>query len=715
MKPSIPVDALCEKCRELPWGSYRELREKPSSFIDEAYPIDHHKSLRQLRNSAETGCRTCQIFWLYAIDETNAEVDNDLELKLTWKIGPWPHAQVIIIIEGSSQSFTRGESQRTTQDISMEGYQIAAYIRVYVGEPASFSSDAIPSPRHEDFLGDDLEYSFRSIIKPWVDDCIKNHHGCRQVRQLGFGNSSPTRLIDVGAAHEDTVKLVDTGGLSKPEYLILSYCWGASNDKSKTTQANIEQRKESIQVSALPKTIRDAITVTRLMGVQHLWVDAICIIQEDTENKDGFLDDWKIEAAKMASYYSNALCCISNLGAADSSEGFLKDTQTGLRQESQRTRHGLIELEYFEHRGQRSRIYLPGLTRDWSQEHQNSPLMRRAWALQEWILSRRILHFTRAGIFMECGEGICQENDPFPKPAADWYQTPDNGIRNIMRAYSGTPIPLGYDIGNALRASTGIPIGDLWIKLVTFYSTMNLTNPTDCLIAIDGITRLICAKYNVGCFAGVLSSHVAQTLLWKRKKLTDEVNQTVTFPSWSWSSTMKVGFPKFDDRCTSYVKCTDDGCFLLTDQVVNYIDPSTRRFPLQGPVLPLSLSYRPSRLPEINDSLFFTNSSPIWKEESISFFMDSAKAYPKLKECATDKEKEGLLGQWRLLVCLRSFKTPERRRYRSTSSYYGLVVERLEKMGENAYQRIGVFEIRIQETEDSDHNLDRWIAEINLF
>jgi hypothetical protein len=159
------------------------------------------------------------------------------------------------------------------------------------------------------------------FVKPWMDECVKTHEECREMQQLGFGDFSPTRLIDVGTMHQDTVKLVDTRELSKPQYLTLSYCWGDSNNKSKTTRANVEQRRESIQIAALSETIRDAISVTRHLGVQYLWVDAICIIQPDTENNDGFLDDWKIEAPKMASYYSNALCCISALSATNSSLG----------------------------------------------------------------------------------------------------------------------------------------------------------------------------------------------------------------------------------------------------------------------------------------------------------------------------------------------------------------------------------------------------------
>lgn len=548
----------------------------------------------------------------------------------------------------------------------------------------------------------------QGVVKPWVDDCVTNHRGCREVQQLGFTNCAPTRLIDVGTTNDKTVKLVDTGGLSDPQYLILSYCWGTSNDKSKTTQANIKQRRESIQIAAFPKAIRDAIAVTRHMGVQYLWVDAICIIQENKEINDGFLDDWKIEAAKMASYYSNAMCCISNLSATDSSEGFLQgflrkdNMKAGLPKWGEQRTFGLNtcnlrhEAEEFIQRGRKHTINLPKPIRDWDTEWKNSPLMRRAWALQEWILSRRILHCTKDGMFMECGKGVCQPNDPFTKPVAAWHHTLNNELSNI------------------LRESSKAKIGNLWTKLVTFYSTMNLTHPTDRLVAIDGIARLICAKYNTGYFAGVLSSHVAETLLWRRRRMAGE-EDFVSFPSWSWSCTMNIEFPEHNTY-ESYVRCIDDDCFLLSDEVVNYADPSTRLFPLRGPVLPYptdSYPQKPWRVPETyyNVCYSYVSNGPL-KHQRIRIHIDSTKECLKLEQCASDKEKEQLLGEWRLLFCSRGFTRQPFQIH--CVEYYGVLVENLKDLGTNAYRRIGYFEAAVR-SEEPDLNLEEWMTDINLF
>ena len=61
----------------------------------------------------------------------------------------------------------------------------------------------------------------------------------------------------------------------RPRYLSLSYVWGKSNECAKTTRLNFNQRKQQIDVAAFPRTIQDAIKITRAMGIEYLWVDAV--------------------------------------------------------------------------------------------------------------------------------------------------------------------------------------------------------------------------------------------------------------------------------------------------------------------------------------------------------------------------------------------------------------------------------------------------------
>jgi hypothetical protein len=145
------------------------------------------------------------------------------------------------------------------------------------------------------------------IVK-WVKDC-EEHPDCQpQSPPL------PTRVLDVGdGSSTDRIRLFEPGDITHERYIALSHCWGELQLPT-TTTANISQRKTSINFKELSKTFQDAVVVTRTMAVRYLWIDSLCICQDD-------LRDWEREAAKMASVYSNAYLTISATGAKDGTVG----------------------------------------------------------------------------------------------------------------------------------------------------------------------------------------------------------------------------------------------------------------------------------------------------------------------------------------------------------------------------------------------------------
>ncbi|KAF4836161.1 hypothetical protein CGCSCA4_v012355 [Colletotrichum siamense] len=100
-------------------------------------------------------------------------------------------------------------------------------------------------------------------------------------------------------------------------YVALSHCWG-QHQPAKTTKATLGRYKWRLIWADLPKTFQDAITVTRALGIDFIWVDSLCIIQDDP-------DDWAKEASQMASIYRNAYITIAVTSAAGGEEGFLYD------------------------------------------------------------------------------------------------------------------------------------------------------------------------------------------------------------------------------------------------------------------------------------------------------------------------------------------------------------------------------------------------------
>ncbi len=121
----------------------------------------------------------------------------------------------------------------------------------------------------------------------------------------------PRRVLDL----EDTRCRLRETLAEKGEYIALSYCWGAPQPE-RLLNANIVEYKDRIDIAKVPKTIQDAITVTRELGFSYLWVDSMCIIQDDEA-------DEMSEISKMRDIYAQSSLTICASGAQTCNEGFI--------------------------------------------------------------------------------------------------------------------------------------------------------------------------------------------------------------------------------------------------------------------------------------------------------------------------------------------------------------------------------------------------------
>ncbi|KAF2176930.1 HET-domain-containing protein, partial [Zopfia rhizophila CBS 207.26] len=144
------------------------------------------------------------------------------------------------------------------------------------------------------------------------------------------------------------------------KWTALSYCWGTTATL-KTTLDTLEEHKKKILLGNLPQTIRDAIMITRSLGIEYLWVDALCIIQ-DCKN------DWAQESAMMADVYRNSVVTIA------ASSG--KDSQGSC----------------FLNRNKLANLPCP---------INFHPLQQRGWTLQEAQLNIRVLHYTESELLWQ--------------------------------------------------------------------------------------------------------------------------------------------------------------------------------------------------------------------------------------------------------------------------------------------------------------------------
>lgn len=199
----------------------------------------------------------------------------------------------------------------------------------------------------------------------------------------------PTRLIDVGTDSNGPIRLIQTNSKMQDRYIALSHCWGQLSDDQRccTYESNLNQRMADIPYDQLPATFKDAVRVTRALGVRYLWIDSLCIIQRNAK-------DWAKESGKMEDVFSNAYCTIAASSASSSVVGFL----------GPRTPRDTISIPV-----PSGLVCLAEDIDDFATDVENSILSSRGWVFQERALSRRTIYFTSKQIYWECGDGVICE------------------------------------------------------------------------------------------------------------------------------------------------------------------------------------------------------------------------------------------------------------------------------------------------------------------
>ncbi|KAE9367915.1 HET-domain-containing protein [Stipitochalara longipes BDJ] len=334
------------------------------------------------------------------------------------------------------------------------------------------------------------------VLSEWIRSCDQTHQ-CYP-RDLGF---LPTRVLDVGDKSSGTVRLFcDTRGHTRPgKYLALSHQWGnpSQHRKFRTLKANIDKMKQGINISELPKTFQDAVNITRSLEIQYLWIDSLCIVQDDQH-------DWDMESKLMEQVFSSAYATIAATCASGTEDGFLKPYP-----ERQYVTVGT---------GGGALYYLCEAIDDFRRDVDQGELNKRGWVLQERALSRRTIYFTEKQSYWECGGGVrCETLTKMKNRKASFLGDADfpHSVDDYVK---GMKIKLYQD-------------------LYERYSNLALSFSKDRPIAIKGLeTRLIRTFGTTGGF-GIFDIYFHRGLLWQRSEDTlqrIEPSHSMRVPSWSW-------------------------------------------------------------------------------------------------------------------------------------------------------------------------------------
>lgn len=348
-----------------------------------------------------------------------------------------------------------------------------------------------------------------------------------------------------------------------------------------TTRKTVKNRKEDIGWLSIPATFQDAIKLSMRLGVNFIWIDSLCILQDDQT-------DWQIESAKMADIYQHALFTLAATTSPGTSHG-------AYSRKSLLPKHTEVR---FSDQALTCRIGVRERVRHWNKTTSNDatqfPLLSRGWVLQERTLSTRVLHCCDTELIWECREKTtceCGDLDSDKSPAAVFYEftkkferqgTQRNRLAvvedlpslwdrlktksqstssTLRKSWLGSVLSLHDDVSSAKPAiPTSVSVPELtretspaagrveevpefidhYHRLVEHYSSLQLTRADDRLPAFSGLSERM-QYYRGDYVVGLWSDSLCFDLMWRidRHALWDARKTRPKDPharSWSWAS-----------------------------------------------------------------------------------------------------------------------------------------------------------------------------------
>lgn len=384
----------------------------------------------------------------------------------------------------------------------------------------------------------------------WLQDCQSSpYHSSCQAAIPRDAPDLPTRIICVGDETSEPF-LFETQGTRAP-YCVLSYCWGTT-PALKTTKSTIQNHRVSIPIHTLPATIHHAILATKALGIQYLWVDALCIIQDDEE-------DWAREAAQMGSIYARATLTLSSLVSSNTTDGLF---QPRCVRQPKPVPLPAMRLSRI-HRPQMQQAKDTDMDDEMAKSPQicvlnplwldreapyKGPVHSRGWTLQEQVLSTRTLYFGAGMLQWECLSLYTTEAAPIKLTTypVKTSQRGSVGEKEEVREKAREQRLIVRGLGSELETVwlSRLRTFEAWQDLLMQYTgDRSLSRPSDCLPAFLGISTYM-APHLGSRFVGGLwdGDWFIESLCWELKTpspdLTGATTSTTTAvtASWTWAS-----------------------------------------------------------------------------------------------------------------------------------------------------------------------------------
>ncbi len=349
-------------------------------------------------------------------------------------------------------------------------------------------------------------------IEKWLRMCKDDHSSaCSSpsfARQL---QATPAYLID-------TKNSCLTRARPRESYMALSYVWGRVHClQLKKNNLKILQKPQALRhkniVESIPRTILHAIDLALLLGEKYLWVDSLCIVQDDEDQKRGDL-------LQMAAIYASASITIVAADGLDATYGLRGIQKVSDPVERKLNQHIIpVGRQHFV-----VRTFPPKNERD--EHHPDDGYYSRAWTFQEYFFSKRHIVFEKNSVLWTC----C---------STTWFEDVDHS--------DGICLAGDANLFNERKSLTvSEPSLSTLTRLVSNFNCMQLTYDGDCLDAFAGITTALNRRFEDGFLCGLPEMFFDVAMLWqpvgdmqrRHQPKTDTRNARMTFsslPSWSWA------------------------------------------------------------------------------------------------------------------------------------------------------------------------------------
>jgi hypothetical protein len=363
---------------------------------------------------------------------------------------------------------------------------------------------------------------------------------------------------------------------------------------------------QEIPQDFLYPVLKDAVKVARRLGLRYLWIDSLCIIQDD-------LSDWHRQSSAMASIYENACITISGLSCAgDTSDSLFAQAPAG---------YNFAEFAHVDGNSVFIRatksdshpiLFDPNSRYYRLMYSETFPLLRRGWAYQERLLSKRIIYFTKHELIWECMTDFWCECSPVREERVNEFRPIETYFMPALKK-------------NVEWLS--------WDEIVTTYSQMDLSFEKDRLPALSGVARRYGEINERTYIAGLWKEDLLDQLLWRQEFMGRTVpGESITrkssrkLPTWPWISVRgRIGWDGVLDNVQYSTK--QDLARIVSEDIVysandKYIDPEHARLTVEGPAFPARILYGDSwfKARSIQESdIFF---GLVYEKVSFSFLPD---------------------------------------------------------------------------------------------